>query len=114
MVELVDTQDLKSCDLKSRAGSIPALSTQKQRKADQILIGFFVGTVPIIMCSNSSLGSPIILFVKDVYNCLLYSRVVVVDFIISKADTTSFNEILLSDTITGDVSVALTNLQLTD
>lgn len=27
MVELVDTQDLKSCDLKSRAGSIPALST---------------------------------------------------------------------------------------
>ncbi len=28
MVELVDTQDLKSCDLKSRAGSIPALSTQ--------------------------------------------------------------------------------------
>ena len=29
MVELVDTQDLKSCDLKSRAGSIPALSTKK-------------------------------------------------------------------------------------
>jgi hypothetical protein len=29
MVELVDTQDLKSCDLKSRAGSIPALSTNK-------------------------------------------------------------------------------------
>jgi hypothetical protein len=29
MVELVDTQDLKSCDLKSRAGSIPALSTIK-------------------------------------------------------------------------------------
>ena len=28
MVELVDTQDLKSCDLKSRAGSIPALSTE--------------------------------------------------------------------------------------
>jgi hypothetical protein len=28
MVELVDTQDLKSCDLKSRAGSIPALSTK--------------------------------------------------------------------------------------
>ena len=28
MVELVDTQDLKSCDLKSRAGSIPALSTR--------------------------------------------------------------------------------------
>ncbi len=27
MVELVDTQDLKSCDLKSRAGSIPALGT---------------------------------------------------------------------------------------
>ena len=43
MVELVDTQDLKSCDLKSRAGSIPALSTQKQRKTDQNLIGFFVG-----------------------------------------------------------------------
>ena len=31
MVELVDTQDLKSCDLKSRAGSIPALSTIKQQ-----------------------------------------------------------------------------------
>lgn len=30
MVELVDTQDLKSCDLKSRAGSIPALSTSQQ------------------------------------------------------------------------------------
>ncbi len=30
MVELVDTQDLKSCDLKSRAGSIPALSTDIQ------------------------------------------------------------------------------------
>ena len=30
MVELVDTQDLKSCDLKSRAGSIPALSTSKK------------------------------------------------------------------------------------
>ena len=30
MVELVDTQDLKSCDLKSRAGSIPALSTHKK------------------------------------------------------------------------------------
>ena len=29
MVELVDTQDLKSCDLKSRAGSIPALSTKQ-------------------------------------------------------------------------------------
>ena len=29
MVELVDTQDLKSCDLKSRAGSIPALSTTR-------------------------------------------------------------------------------------
>ena len=27
VVELVDTQDLKSCDLKSRAGSIPAPST---------------------------------------------------------------------------------------
>ncbi|EDM36162.1 hypothetical protein PBAL39_19804 [Pedobacter sp. BAL39] len=32
MVELVDTQDLKSCDLKSRAGSIPALSTQNESK----------------------------------------------------------------------------------
>ena len=31
MVELVDTQDLKSCDLKSRAGSIPALSTGRER-----------------------------------------------------------------------------------
>ena len=31
MVELVDTQDLKSCDLKSRAGSIPALSTQNKK-----------------------------------------------------------------------------------
>ena len=31
MVELVDTQDLKSCDLKSRAGSIPALSTTQEK-----------------------------------------------------------------------------------
>ncbi len=30
MVELVDTQDLKSCDLKSRAGSIPAPSTKAE------------------------------------------------------------------------------------
>lgn len=33
MVELVDTQDLKSCDLKSRAGSIPALGTQNSNKS---------------------------------------------------------------------------------
>ena len=34
MVELVDTQDLKSCDLKSRAGSIPALSTSGKPLSD--------------------------------------------------------------------------------
>ena len=31
MVELVDTQDLKSCALNRRAGSIPALGTKKLR-----------------------------------------------------------------------------------
>jgi hypothetical protein len=39
MVELVDTQDLKSCDLKSRAGSIPALSTKQE---SPFIWGFFV------------------------------------------------------------------------
>jgi hypothetical protein len=43
MVELVDTHDLKSCDLKSRAGSIPALSTVKTKKSRSLMIGFFVG-----------------------------------------------------------------------
>jgi hypothetical protein len=44
MVELVDTQDLKSCDLKSRAGSIPALSTVKEskKKPDTFVSGFFL------------------------------------------------------------------------
>ena len=32
VVELVDTQDLKSCALNRRAGSIPALSTLKSKK----------------------------------------------------------------------------------
>ncbi|MDN5288396.1 MAG: hypothetical protein JWR38_4670 [Mucilaginibacter sp.] len=32
MVELVDTQDLKSCSRKRSAGSIPALSTKAQAK----------------------------------------------------------------------------------
>lgn len=41
MVELVDTQDLKSCDLKSRAGSIPALSTAKIDKEAIRNDGFF-------------------------------------------------------------------------
>ena len=42
MVELVDTQDLKSCDLKSRAGSIPALSTTRSIKpVSAKLTGFF-------------------------------------------------------------------------
>ena len=35
MVELVDTQDLKSCDLKSRAGSIPALSTRWEARSER-------------------------------------------------------------------------------
>ena len=34
MVELVDTQDLKSCDPKSRAGSIPAPSTSLQNRTE--------------------------------------------------------------------------------
>jgi hypothetical protein len=43
MVELVDTQDLKSCDLKSRAGSIPALSTQiEENPCNQQLTGVFL------------------------------------------------------------------------
>ena len=33
MVELVDTQDLKSCSRKRSAGSIPALSTKNRTKA---------------------------------------------------------------------------------
>jgi hypothetical protein len=37
MVELVDTQDLKSCSRKRSAGSIPALSTNPM----QVRIGFF-------------------------------------------------------------------------
>jgi hypothetical protein len=37
MVELVDTQDLKSCSRKRSAGSIPALST----KPIHARIGFF-------------------------------------------------------------------------
>ncbi len=32
MVELVDTQDLKSCALNRRAGSIPALDTTPQKR----------------------------------------------------------------------------------
>ena len=41
MVELVDTQDLKSCSRKRSAGSIPALSTYKiEQKADPT-VGFF-------------------------------------------------------------------------
>ena len=42
MVELVDTQDLKSCDLKSRAGSIPALSTKRERRLDNRYFPFFL------------------------------------------------------------------------
>jgi hypothetical protein len=38
MVELVDTQDLKSCSRKRSAGSIPALST----KPDTKISGFVV------------------------------------------------------------------------
>ena len=34
MVELVDTQDLKSCSRKRSAGSIPALSTRRERRFD--------------------------------------------------------------------------------
>jgi hypothetical protein len=47
MVELVDTQDLKSCDLKSRAGSIPALSTNN---------ACIVYTVITYQCESSSVG----------------------------------------------------------
>jgi hypothetical protein len=47
MVELVDTQDLKSCSRKRSAGSIPALSTKAQSKCfkkplNQRFRGFFV------------------------------------------------------------------------
>jgi hypothetical protein len=44
MVELVDTQDLKSCDLKSRAGSIPALSTKRERVVNATSLPFFFAT----------------------------------------------------------------------
>jgi hypothetical protein len=36
MVELVDTQDLKSCSRKRSAGSIPALSTINESTKDLI------------------------------------------------------------------------------
>ena len=58
MVELVDTQDLKSCDLKSRAGSIPALSTKKLLE----LTAFFMVTLRpehrrcSTSCESSSVG----------------------------------------------------------
>jgi hypothetical protein len=52
MVELVDTQDLKSCDLKSRAGSIPALSTSRKAISD-IRNGFSIFTLLLFNHSNS-------------------------------------------------------------
>ncbi len=43
MVELVDTQDLKSCSRKRSAGSIPALSTFRiDTKPDMKISGFVV------------------------------------------------------------------------
>ena len=38
MVELVDTQDLKSCSRKRSAGSIPALSTKPDTKVSGFVI----------------------------------------------------------------------------
>jgi hypothetical protein len=44
MVELVDTQDLKSCSRKRSAGSIPALSTlnESNKKPGMKISGFVV------------------------------------------------------------------------
>ena len=45
MVELVDTQDLKSCALNRRAGSIPAPSTNKNRnEKPSEMMAFLLGT----------------------------------------------------------------------
>ena len=44
MVELVDTQDLKSCSRKRSAGSIPALSTKAP------IIGAFVVLANYVLC----------------------------------------------------------------
>ena len=50
MVELVDTQDLKSCSRKRSAGSIPALSTFRiDMKPGMKISGFVVlGSSPIV------------------------------------------------------------------
>jgi hypothetical protein len=43
MVELVDTQDLKSCSRKRSAGSIPALSTKPRFGALLLLLNEGIG-----------------------------------------------------------------------
>ncbi len=53
MVELVDTQDLKSCEHCVRAGSIPASSTGENQGVSFKLTPFFVyqmNTKSIILC----------------------------------------------------------------
>ena len=46
MVELVDTQDLKSCSRKRSAGSIPALSTKARYMP---VSGFFVFVLSVVI-----------------------------------------------------------------
>jgi hypothetical protein len=41
MVELVDTQDLKSCDHYGRAGSSPAPGTKRDEHYELALVPFF-------------------------------------------------------------------------
>jgi hypothetical protein len=47
MVELVDTQDLKSCALNRRAGSIPAPSTNENRNENLSEMEGFFSFLPI-------------------------------------------------------------------
>ena len=59
MVELVDTQDLKSCSRKRSAGSIPALSTKPDTDVSgfAILIVLFLSTnfklIPLTTYNNN-------------------------------------------------------------
>ncbi len=67
MVELVDTQDLKSCSRKRSAGSIPALSTATSSKSYRSMTyGFFYLWCILIyihFLSFFSLVSPLVLLV---------------------------------------------------
>ena len=48
MVELVDTQDLKSCSRKRSAGSIPALSTKTRYMSVSGFLFLYVPTASVL------------------------------------------------------------------